>query len=68
MLIAYLVFVATYTVSTFVFVVVFEPTLLTNQQDEEQEQELLFWSRDQLLAERQKGPNFERKMGKFKRS
>ena len=30
----YLVFVATYTVSTFVFVVVFEPTLLTNQQDD----------------------------------
>ena len=30
----YLVFVASYTVSTFVFAVVFEPTLLTNQQDD----------------------------------
>ena len=30
--------------------------------------ELRFWSRDQVLAEQQKGPNFERKIGKFKRS
>ena len=26
----------------------------------------VFWSRDQVLAEQQKGPNFERKIGKFK--
>ena len=30
----YFVFVASYTISTFVFVVFFEPTLLTNQQDD----------------------------------
>ena len=29
--------------------------------------ELRFWSRDQVLAEQQKGPNFERKIDKFKR-
>ena len=58
--------VASYTASTFVFVVFFEPTLLTNQQDDVKN--CVFWSRDQDLAEQQKGPNFERKMGKFKRS
>ena len=39
----YLVFVATYTVSTFVFVVVFEPTLLTNQQDDVKNCILVTW-------------------------
>ena len=37
-----------------------------NQQDDVTN--CVFWSRDQVLAEQQKGPNFERKIGNFKRS
>ena len=53
----YLVFLASYMVSTFVFVV------FSSQSCGRANKRM---SRDQVLAEQQKGPNFERKIGKFK--